>query len=77
MIPRFRHKTQFLGHNGAVFSLEKGAEDLLYSCGSDAMLVRWPFLKQSDGLVHARTNTSIYTSLFIPERDLFLLGNTS
>ena len=75
MIPRFRHKTQFLGHNGAVFSLEKGLDDTLYSCGSDAMLVRWPFLKQEDGLLHARTNTSIYTSYYIPEKKLFLLGN--
>lgn len=75
MIPRFRHKTQFLGHNGAVFSLEKGLDNTLYSCGSDAMLVRWPFLEQNDGILHARTNSSIYSSYLVTDRNLFLLGN--
>lgn len=75
MIPKFRHKKQFLGHNGAVFCLVKAAEKGFYSCGSDGMLVHWTSVDKEDGTLVARINTSVYALLYHAERDIFLTGN--
>ena len=75
MIPKFRHKKQFLGHNGAVFCLASDNDQGFYSCGSDGMLVHWPSPELSDGELFARINNSVYALMFHKEKDVFLTGD--
>lgn len=75
MIPKFRHKKQLLGHNGAVFCLSKDNANGFYSCGSDGMLVHWTDITKDDGQLVARINTSVYAMLYNPEEEIFLTGN--
>ena len=75
MIPKFRHKKQFLGHNGAVFCLSKDSSRGFYSCGSDGMLVHWEDTNKEDGRLVARINTSVYAMLCMAEEQVFLTGN--
>ena len=74
MIPKFRHKKQYLGHRGAIFCLQSDGEAGFYSCGGDGLLVHWSNLDQADGEVTAQLEQTVYAFLVQEKRQNILFG---
>ncbi|MBC7629742.1 WD40 repeat domain-containing protein [Ferruginibacter sp.] len=68
---------QFIGHGGAIFTLEPAYNaHLFYSGSSDNMVVEWNMEDQQQNKVVAKLPAKAMALKYIPERNLLLVGQS-
>jgi len=68
---------QFIGHGGAIFTLEPAHDaHLFYSGSSDNLVVEWNLKDQKQNKVVARLPAKALALKYIPDRNLLLIGQS-
>ena len=70
-------KVQFIGHGGAIFTLEPDCHaHLFYSGSSDNLVVKWNMKDQQQNKVVAKLPAKALALKYIPDRNLLLVGQS-
>ena len=65
----------FTGHQGAVYTLEKGpTPNLFYSSGADGQIIEWDIDNPDKGRLIAKVTASVYALKFIPVLNTLIVG---
>ena len=68
---------QFIGHGGAIFTLEPAHNThLFYSGSSDKLVVEWNMIDQQQNKVIAKLPAKALALKYIPDRNLLLVGQS-
>lgn len=73
----FHKKIMLHGHTGALYALETNSlNNILYSAGSDKLIVAWPFPYNGDGVVIAKMPTIVYSLCHIAHNNELLAATS-
>ena len=67
---------QFIGHGGAIFSLEPAHDHHFYSGSGDNLVVEWNIKDQKQNKVVAKLPAKAMALKYIPDRNLLLVGQS-
>ena len=68
---------QFIGHGGAIFTLEPAHDaHLFYSGSSDNLVVEWNLKEQEQNKVVAKLPAKALALKYVPDRNLLLIGQS-
>ena len=68
---------QFIGHGGAIFTLEFAYNThLFYSGSSDNLVVEWNMIDQQQNKVVAKLPAKALALKYVPDRNLLLIGQS-
>jgi len=69
-------KAQFLGHNAAVYALSGFVEpNSFLSAAGDGWIVSWDLKNPDKGRLLAKTDSNIFSILYLPTKNWFIAGN--
>ncbi len=69
---------QFIGHGGAIFTLEPASHaHLFYSGSSDNLVVEWNLLNQQQNKVIARLPAKSMALKYVPDKNILLVGQSA
>jgi WD40 repeat protein len=69
---------QFIGHGGAIFTLEPASDaHLFYSGSSDNLVVEWNLLDQQQNKVIARLPAKAMALKYVPDKNILLVGQSA
>ena len=69
-------KAQFIGHNAAVYSIcSFNDTDFFLSSGGDGWIVEWNINNPENGRLLAKTDSNIFSMLYLKDRNWLLAGN--
>ena len=69
---------QFIGHGGAIFTLEPASHaHLFYSGSSDNLVVEWNLLDQQQNKVIARLPAKAMALKYVPDKNILLVGQSA
>lgn len=73
-----QQRANLLGHQGAVYALERGPEPgMIFSGGADKMITAWDLLSGGNLPFLARLPSPVYSLCYVPEKNLLIAGTSS
>jgi len=73
---QIQKKAQFIGHNAAVYSIcPFHRPDLFLSSGGDGWIVEWDLNVPENGKLLAKTDSNIFSMLYLEDKNWVLAGN--
>ncbi|MFY0654060.1 MAG: WD40 repeat domain-containing protein [Cyclobacteriaceae bacterium] len=64
----------YTGHQGAVYTIEGGNSNVIYSSGADGQVIEWDLNNPESGRLIAKIEASVYALKFIPLSNLLIIG---
>lgn len=69
-------KAQFIGHNASVYALSECSKlNHFLSSGGDGWIVEWDLNNPEQGRLLAKTDSNIFSILYLPSKNWLLAGN--